>query len=147
MALLLGACSSGGGEAGSTAATTTVPAPATISLTSTAFADGGTIPVEYTCDGDNRPPPLAWTAAPAGTDHLRLDVFDPDAPGGGFVHWKVDSLPASATSVPAGTEGWRGPCPPKGADPHHYVFTVTAVGADDDAVATGRLVGLYRRRS
>jgi hypothetical protein len=49
-------------------------------LTSSAFADGGEIPVRYTCDGDNVSPPLAWSNLPEGTRSLALVVDDPDAP-------------------------------------------------------------------
>ena len=57
------------------------------------FADGGTIPTEYTCAGAGRRPDLHWSAPPAGTKELAVLVFDPDAPGGGFVHdlrWGMD---------------------------------------------------------
>lgn len=128
-------------------------APARITLTSPAFVDGGTIPARYTCDGENVPPPLSWSRPPAGTRALALTVEDPDAPGGIFVHWVVLDLPATATSVPAGTPGYRGPCPPKGDRPHRYVFTVWALRAQvesrdaigEAAIARGVLVGRYGR--
>jgi phosphatidylethanolamine-binding protein (PEBP) family uncharacterized protein len=34
-------------------------------LTSSAFAAGGTIPRRHSCDGEDRSPPLSWTARPA----------------------------------------------------------------------------------
>ena len=33
-------------------------------LSSSAFADGGDIPRQFTCDGDDIPPHLVWTGAP-----------------------------------------------------------------------------------
>ena len=51
-----------------------------MTLSSSAFADQGEIPVRYTCDGDDVSPPLSWSALPAGTRSLALIVDDPDAP-------------------------------------------------------------------
>jgi Raf kinase inhibitor-like YbhB/YbcL family protein len=126
---------------------------ATFVLTSPAFPSGGTIPVRYTCDGANVSPPLHWTTPPRGTASLSLTVFDPDAPGGGFLHWRVPRLPAAARSLPtgshagvangAGTTGWTGPCPPSGT--HHYRFTLKALARSGKVLATARLVGLYGR--
>ena len=36
-----------------------------LSLTSDVFQNGQPIPVQYTCDGANRSPPLAWGEPPA----------------------------------------------------------------------------------
>src|SRR4051794_39923037 len=58
---------------------------APIGLTSTAFAPGGAIPIEHTCDGAGVSPPLAWGSIPEGTVELVVTVTDPDA--NGFVHW------------------------------------------------------------
>jgi Raf kinase inhibitor-like YbhB/YbcL family protein len=110
-------------------------------LTSSAFANGGRIPREFSCDGANVSPPLAWSGVPAGTAALVLVVDDPDARG--FVHWTVldlaggdGDLPKSVSSSAASPQqgrndfrkiGWGGPCPPSGT--HHYRFTLTALGA------------------
>ena len=114
-----------------------------ITVTSPAFADGGTIPVKYTCTSANPPsPPLAWSGVPSGTAELALLVDDPDAPGaGGFVHWVVYGIPPDTQSLAEGSlpsaakqgangrglNQWAGPCPPAGNPPHHYRFTLTAV--------------------
>ena len=123
-------------------------------LTSPAFHQGGTIPKRYTCDGANISPALRWTAPPRRTASFSLTVFDPDAPGGGFLHWRIARLPASARSLPAGsrlgglnsagTRGWTGPCPPPGPA-HHYRFTLRALDRAGHVLAAARLVGLYRR--
>jgi Raf kinase inhibitor-like YbhB/YbcL family protein len=116
-------------------------APERITLTSTAFAGGGTIPTRYTCDGDEVSPPLAWKGVPGGARELALLVEDPDAPGGTFVHWVLFKLTAdtrklAAGSVPRGARqgksstgkaAYAGPCPPKGDAPHHYEFTLYAL--------------------
>jgi phosphatidylethanolamine-binding protein (PEBP) family uncharacterized protein len=42
----------------------------TISVSSSAFQEGGTIPAKYTCDGNDISPPLKWAGAPEGTKSL-----------------------------------------------------------------------------
>lgn len=116
-------------------------------LTSTAFADGATIPVKHTCDGPDVSPPLAWSEAPAGTKSFALIMDDPDAPMGLWVHWVLWNLPPATASLPEGvpkTEtlkalggalqgnntwpkiGYYGPCPPPGK-PHRYFFKLYAL--------------------
>ncbi len=80
---------------------TPVPAPA-LSLSSTAFAPGGEIPVKNTCFGDNLSPSLDWSGVPEGTESLALVVDDPDSQPPGFVHWVVYNLPATASGLPEG---------------------------------------------
>ncbi len=63
-------------------------------LASPAFAPGGQIPSEYTCDGADISPPLSWSGVPPGTKSLVLVVEDPDAPSGVFRHWAVFDIPA-----------------------------------------------------
>jgi Raf kinase inhibitor-like YbhB/YbcL family protein len=151
-------------------------APAKIRLSSPAFRDGGTIPRRYTCDGEGATPPLRWSGAPAGIRELALFVDDPDAPAGPFVHWVVFGVRPATTGLPAGTKpatlrkaqassgkvGYEPPCPPEGARPHRYRFTLYALrapiglqdGAPADqvraaiersAIARGALVGRYGR--
>ena len=42
----------------------------TLRLTSSAFADGSPIPSQYTCEGQDISPPLAWTGVPDKTKSL-----------------------------------------------------------------------------
>jgi len=138
-------------------------------LTSDAFAQGGAIPEEHTCDGADRSPPLAWTDPPEGTAAFAVLVTDPDARG--FVHWVLADIPADVRALPAGEgdgigvpgendfggTGWGGPCPPSGE--HRYEFRlyalaerigVEAPSADDvrgaRALGTAELLGVYARR-
>ena len=105
-------------------------------LTSPAFAAGGTIPDGFTCDGANASPPLRWKGVPKGTVELAITVEDPDAPGGPFVHWVAWGIDPSAGALPEetvpdgvvdGDPAYRGPCPPPGAEPHRYRFTLYAL--------------------
>ena len=109
------------------------------SLTSPAFAEGGDIPRDHSCDGADTPIPLQWSAEPAGTAEVALIMDDPDA--GGFVHWVVAGIPVGTgrldgASLPTGAvqgrnsfsgTGYRGPCPPSGS--HRYVFTLLALSS------------------
>jgi Raf kinase inhibitor-like YbhB/YbcL family protein len=119
-------------------------APESITLSSPAFAPGGTIPATYTCAGRGISPPLRWSGVPAGTRELALELIDPDAPGGPFLHWALAGIPptvralAVGESVPPGAVagsnsfgklGYGGPCPPPGAKPHRYVFVLLALGS------------------
>lgn len=141
----------------STAGTSAAEAPTGFAFTGGDVADGQEIDAEYTCDGDNISPALAWQEVPEGTAELVLVVDDPDAGGDGFTHWVAygiapvqTSLEAGipvAPSVPgaislkqspndAGGYGWTGPCPP-GGETHHYVFALYALdretGLDEGA--------------
>jgi Raf kinase inhibitor-like YbhB/YbcL family protein len=146
LALAGAACSSSSPAttptAGLTPQATASTSPA-MTLTSTAFTDGASIPVEYTCDGANTSPPLAWTGAPSATRAFALLMEDPDAPSGTFVHWVLydltsgSSLPAAVATDAAiatqgensaGRRGYTGPCPPRGSM-HHYRFTLFALDA------------------
>jgi hypothetical protein len=139
--LLATAC--GDGESGSTTMTTlaaTSAGPteaATMRLTSTAFADGETIPAEYTCDGEDVSPPLQIDAVPETTETLVLIIADPDAPAGTWDHWVAFDI-APTAEIPRdvgalgtagvnsfGTIGYGGPCPPSGS--HRYVHQVYAL--------------------
>jgi Raf kinase inhibitor-like YbhB/YbcL family protein len=110
-----------------------------IQLTSTAFTEGSTIPKQYTCDGKNLSPQLAWTGLPQGTQTLVLIVDDPDAPGRTFVHWVLYDIPGNTIGLSEGVQGigvtgtndsrrtsYSGPCPPSGPA-HRYYFKLYAL--------------------
>lgn len=133
------------GDAAGVTSTASTAATRVFQLTSPAFTEGGTIPDEFTCVGDDVSPPLAWSGVPAGTVELALVVRDPDADG--FVHWVVAGLPAATGGLakgkpPAGATqalndfgraGWAGPCPP--SDVHHYDFRIYALSAPSGVAA------------
>ena len=119
-----------------------------LTLTSSAFPAGGSIPSAYTCEGQDLSPPLDWGGVPPGTASLVLIMDDPDAPDPKaptrtYVHWILYDLPPSSRGLaegagsgdlPAGTReglndwkraGYGGPCPPVGR--HRYVLTLYAL--------------------
>lgn len=118
----------------------------TFAITSPAFPDQGDIPEEFTCDGHDLAPPLAWTGVPGGTQSLTLVVDDldapvPAAPRQRWVHWVLYDMPPDASGIqkgasqlPKGTRegrndwhrvGYRGPCQPSGR--HRYRFQLYAL--------------------
>jgi len=119
--------------------------PASMSITSAAFAAGETIPKKFTCDGPDLSPQLSWNAPPPGAQSFAMIMDDPDAPVGTWVHWVLYDLPANTTAlaeaVPKdeqlssgarqgrndfGRIGYGGPCPP-GGKPHRYFFKLYAL--------------------
>jgi len=125
-----------------------------LTLSSSSFTHQGEIPSQYTCEGKDISPPLAWSGAPEKTKSFALIMDDPDAPDPKapkrvYVHWVLYNLPASATglteavkpaALPAGTKegkndwgrtGYGGPCPPIGRHRYfHKLYALDAVLAD-----------------
>jgi Raf kinase inhibitor-like YbhB/YbcL family protein len=145
-------------------------------IISTALEQNRNIPELYTCDGNDKNPPLRFEDVPNNAASLALIVSDPDAVGKKpFYHWVVFNLDPRTDQIeedtlPAtGIEGrndfgkveYGGPCPPSGT--HHYIFTLYALdsplhlekGATAEEVIkatkghtieTAELVGLYSRK-
>ena len=124
-------------------------ADAPLLIASSAFEEGGDIPVKYTCDGDDVSPPLAWSGIPEGAQSLALIVDDPDAPGGTWVHWVLFNIPAEQEGLPEGVQpgdvgvygvtdfqerAYGGPCPPSGTR-HRYFFRLYALDTTLDLEA------------
>jgi Raf kinase inhibitor-like YbhB/YbcL family protein len=120
----------------------------TLTITSTAFAPNGSIPQQYTCEGRDLSPPLAFGGVPPQARSLALIVDDPDAPDPAaprmtWVHWVLYNVPATAAGLAEGTQpatlpagaregvndwhrtGYRGPCPPIGL--HRYFHKLYAL--------------------
>ena len=138
--------------------TTAAQEPAKITVTSPAFKHGQALPVDYTADGKNISPPLAWSNLPAATKEIAVIHEDPTAPTPQpFVHWVIYKIPATAKGLPEnvpaegampqdltgavqGTSGfrrvgYRGPAPPKPGRVHEYHFIVYALSEPLDAQA------------
>lgn len=135
-----------------------------LTISSSAFAEGGSIPKRYTCDGQDVSPPLEWTGVPAHSKSLVLIVDDPDAPDPKapqrtWVHWVLYNVPANVAQVAEGadgggmqglndwrTPGYRGPCPPIGR--HRYFFKLYALDAvlpDLDRPTKARLLSAMQK--
>ena len=118
-----------------------------IKVTSTAFQDGGMMPDEYTCDGADVSPPLAWGPVPTEAKTIALICDDPDAPAKVWVHWVLFNIPANVKELPENirpertlasgarqgtndsrTIGYSGPSPPSGT--HRYYFKLYALDTE-----------------
>lgn len=123
----------------------------TLSVRSAAFQHGAEIPSRYSCEGEDRSPPLNWEGVPPGAQSLVLIVDDPDAPDPKaprmtWVHWLLYNLPPQGSdlaegigesALPPGTlqgrndwkrSGYGGPCPPIGR--HRYFFKLYALDCE-----------------
>lgn len=124
------------------------------------WRDGGRIPRLYTCDGRDIAPIVGTLTQLGRVRSYAFVMTDPDAPGGNFVHWVRWGDRSGRNSF--GRLGYSGPCPPRGAGPHHYLMTVYGLdrildlkaGADPHAavaaikaaaVAAGSITGVYSR--
>jgi Raf kinase inhibitor-like YbhB/YbcL family protein len=135
-----------------------------MSLTSTAWTDGGTIPAKYTQAGVQVSPPLAWTA-PDDAVSFVLIARDADvAIGNGtddLLHWMLWNIPKgtralaegvpAANQLPDGTRQisasgpyYRGPGAPASGPAHHYVFEIYALDSTIDVPAVGQSPPLTR---
>jgi Raf kinase inhibitor-like YbhB/YbcL family protein len=137
----------------------------TLKITSTAFKPGEAIPSQYTCEGKDVSPPLAWSGAPANTKSFALIVDDPDAPDPAkpqrvYVHWVIYNMPATAAALAEnaskkglskgavqGKNDWGkpeygGPCPPIGR--HRYFFKLYALDAELTGLSSATKTDLER---
>ena len=117
-----------------------------LSIISSAFEPNGPIPSLYTCDSENKNPPLIISGVPQGAKSLTLILEDPDIPQAVqdaldikiFDHWVVFNMPSDtvgiseAGTVPgiegthsSGSNGYIGPCPPDRE--HRYFFKLYAL--------------------
>jgi len=142
--------------------------PGSLVVTSPAFREGGMIPDTYSRDGRNLSPPLAWTTGPRGTACYAVEVLDPDAPNGTWVHWIAWNIPVTrleenaSSHMPSGSvqgvnsygkNEYDGPQPAGGT--HRYYFEVYALRTpldlksdadrtDFDAAIRGRVLAVGR---
>lgn len=137
--------------------------PLTISLISSSFSHNSSIALSYHydqlgCTGSNTSPQLSWAASGNASEisTWRLRCVDLDSTPPNFIHWTVDGIPVSTTSIaengswpggvtvnltdwnpdPVRANGWGGPCPPPSTGTHRYQFTITAHNASGTLLAT-----------
>ena len=129
-----------------------------MTLSSTAWSDGGQIPAKHAQPGHDASPPLSWSGAPETTVSFVLIVHDLDAAiGNGMddtLHWLLWNIPGGARALPeqvpegatlpdgarqisATGPNYRGPAAPASGPPHHYVFELYALDTMLDVPAVG----------
>jgi Raf kinase inhibitor-like YbhB/YbcL family protein len=130
-----------------------------MTLSTTAWPDGGQIPVKYTQAGGEVSPPLTWSNVPDSVASFVLIVHDVDAataPGTDDVlHWMMWNIPPAKTSLPEGitqapelSDGtrqisqsgpyYRGPGAAASGPAHHYLFELFALDTMLDVPAVGQ---------
>jgi Raf kinase inhibitor-like YbhB/YbcL family protein len=136
----------------------------TMTLTTSAWTDGGMIPAKYSQIGGQVSPPLAWSNVPDGVTSFVVIAHDADQAIGqatdDTLHWMVWNIPGSARSLDEGmpqgnaSNGprqisatgpyYRGVTAPPGGSAHHYVFEIYALDANIDVPAVGQSPALTR---
>lgn len=129
-----------------------------MTLTSSAFSDGGMMPAKHAQTGRDVSPPLSWSGAPDSVQSYVLIVHDADAAiadgNDDLLHWMVWNIPGTATSLAEGmaqgaqrADGmrqisasgpyYRGAAAPSTGPAHHYVFELYALDATVNVAAVG----------
>jgi Raf kinase inhibitor-like YbhB/YbcL family protein len=129
-----------------------------MTLTSTAWPDGGQIPAKYTQADIEVSPALSWSNVPDGAASFVLIAHDVDAAIGNgnddILHWMLWNIPATVTSLPEGVSrgsqlpdgtrqisatgtSFRGPGAPASGPAHHYVFELFALDTMLEVPAVG----------
>lgn len=128
------------------------PAQPGLTLTTSAFEDGGMVPTKYTMNDPNAvSPKLEWSHVPAGTASFTLILHDPDVSirrmNDDVLHWMIFNIPGTATELPEGIPvgkatledgaiqaknlrgqvGYMGPGAPPQGPVHHYTFELYAL--------------------
>jgi hypothetical protein len=122
-----------------------------LTITTSAFSDGGEIPARFTQSDPNAvSPKLEWTNVPAGTVTFALILHDPDVAlqkkTDDVLHWMIFNIPGTAhelsegvpanATLPDGTVqaknlrggvGYMGPGAPAAGPHHHYTFELFAL--------------------
>jgi Raf kinase inhibitor-like YbhB/YbcL family protein len=134
-----------------------------LTLSTTAFPDGGTIPLRFTqagegvAPGEGTSPALTWTNVPEGVVSYVLYMHDMEPARDRTIednlHWLVWPIPASQTSLAEGQprgarlpngafqvsatgQVYRGPGAGAAGPPHHYVFELLALDTTIDVQPT-----------
>ncbi len=116
-----------------------------ITLNSAFLQKNQTIPLRFTCDGENISPPVSWSDSIKGCSSYAIIFEDPDAPVGTWVHWIVYNIPSDVKNLSIGAgnndsmqpgiqqgindwgrPAYGGPCPPSGRE-HRYFFRIYAL--------------------
>ena len=109
-------------------------------LSSPDVEQGGTLPVDYTCDGAAATLPLRWSGAPEGTQSYALIMHHEASPTDIYWYWVMYDIPSNIDSIPRnGTGPWTlgnnsvnglteytPPCS-KGPGAKTYIYTLYAL--------------------
>lgn len=120
-----------------------------LTLVTTAWPDGGMIPLRYSQAGPEISPALQWSAAPAGTASFVLIFHDADAMAANnstddFLQWMLWNIPGTAAALPQGIPDsfelpngtrqisatgsrYRGPGASETGPMHHYMLDLYAL--------------------
>jgi Raf kinase inhibitor-like YbhB/YbcL family protein len=130
-----------------------------MTLTTSAWPDGGTIPLKFTQAGEEVSPTLSWSNVPDGVASFVLIARDLDAPTGNgtddMLHWMLWNIPGASRGLPEGLpqlpqlpDGtrqisvsgpyYRGPGAPASGPAHHYTFELFALDSTLDVPAVGQ---------
>jgi Raf kinase inhibitor-like YbhB/YbcL family protein len=161
--LSVGAQERAGAQRGGTPAPATGGSAPPMTLTTTAFSDGGQIPVRFSqaaegaAPGEGTSPALTWANAPAGTESFVLHMHDMELARNRTtddqVHWLVWNIPGTASRLTEGQpkggqlpdgsyqisatgQVYRGPGAPPNGPAHHYVFEIFALDTKLDVQPT-----------
>ena len=137
--------------------------PPPMTLTISAFPDGGQFPVKFSqaepgvAVGEGTSPAMTWANPPTGTQSFFLHMHDMDLARNKTTddqaHWVLWNIPASAAGLPEGVpkgsqlpDGsyqisatgpmYRGPGAPANGPVHHYVFEIYALDIKLDVKPT-----------
>ena len=129
-----------------------------MTLTSSAWPDGGQIPAKYSQAGGDVSPALSWSDAPETAASFVLIVHDLDAATGpgtdDTLHWLVWNIPGTARALPEHVPqggslldgsrqisvtgpNYRSPAALANGPAHHYVFELFALDTMLDVPAVG----------
>jgi Raf kinase inhibitor-like YbhB/YbcL family protein len=136
-----------------------------MTLSTSAWPDGGPVPAKHSQMGAELSPALAWSNVPEGVQSFALIFHDVDqAVGNGnddVLHWMLWNIPAEARSLPEGVpqgsqlpDGtrqisasgpyYRGPGAPASGPAHHYVLELYALDSTIEVAAVGQSPPLTR---
>ena len=120
-----------------------------LTLTTTAFPDGGEIPAKF-AGADGVSPKLEWSNVPANTATFALIMHDPDVAlqrrNDDVLHWMMFNIPGTSRGLPEGMPaagqmsdgtvqamnlrkalGYMGPGASAAGPHHHYTFELFAL--------------------
>ncbi|MHA2938184.1 YbhB/YbcL family Raf kinase inhibitor-like protein [Vibrio sp. RC27] len=114
-----------------------VTADALLELTSSAFSDGDSLPISFTCEGEGISPPLSWSGVPEGAQSLVMIMdhqpeFEPEPKSN--PKSKLNPKPRPATEMMQAREG-----KPEGL---RWYWTMYNIPTDVSGVDAGKSVGI-----